>query len=66
MIGDFENPAPLLLELANLIKLWGYRCDSISVARTLMFKPGFKIVCNNYRYKYEIVDKGGIWTVCFS
>lgn len=50
-------------ELAKIIKMYGYRCDSISVARPFMVGRGFTLVCNNYAYEYDIEDKGGRWRV---
>lgn len=49
--------------LRDLVRLWGFRCDSVSGARAWIWSPGFTLNCNSYRYKYSIEDKGGIWTV---
>lgn len=65
-ISDFENPRAVITELVGLVRAYGYRCDSVSHARPLFFKPGFEIQCNNLRYQYQVVDKGGRWVVCLN
>ena len=44
-------------------RLAGYKCDSVSAAFIWNFSVGFDLSCNRFRYKYEIVDKGGKWIV---
>lgn len=51
--------------MAQLIRAWGYRCDSVSAARPFVFSAGFSVICNNWRYDYEIEDRGGNWIVCY-
>ena len=53
----------VLDELAGMIRLWGWRCDTISSARLLVFSTGSKVSCNRYRYTYLIRDRGGRWVV---
>ena len=53
----------VLDELAGMIRLWGWRCDTISSARLLVFSTGYKVSCNRYRYTYLIQDRGGRWVV---
>ncbi len=48
---------------ANLIRLNGWRCDSISAFTHFMFSRGFRLTCNGFSYRYEIQDRGGQWTV---
>ena len=43
----------------GLVRLQGYRCDSVYAARQMFFENGFVLVCNKARYTYEIRDKGG-------
>jgi hypothetical protein len=45
------------------IRLAGYRCDTIDDMGRLVFKTGYRVNCNSYRYAYEIVDEGGRWVV---
>lgn len=56
-------PKDVALSLAQLIKIYGYRCDSISGARQFLSGRGFVVNCNDYRYTYEVEDKGGRWIV---
>ncbi|HHX8286271.1 MULTISPECIES: hypothetical protein [Vibrio] len=60
---DFENNPQLYEEVANLIRLYGYKCDSLSALRPMVFSRGFVAVCNRFSYTYEIEDKGGRWVV---
>lgn len=48
---------------ANRIRNAGYRCDSISRISPMLFKRGIVIHCNEWRYAYDIEDKGGRWVV---
>ncbi|WP_127115143.1 hypothetical protein [Shimia sediminis] len=50
-------------EASALIRAKGYRCDSISSLQRWVYGGGFDVVCNKFRYKYELEDKGGRWTV---
>ena len=50
-------------EASALIRRSGYRCNSVSTIRSWLTKPGFTVLCNQYRYKYEIEDRGGRWKV---
>jgi len=59
MKGNFEA----IDALAILVKLNTFKCDSISAVRTWLFSRGYTLVCNNYKYEYEIADKGGHWIV---
>lgn len=49
--------------LRELVRAWGFRCDSVSGAYAWIWNPGFTLNCNGFRYVYSIEDKGGIWTV---
>ncbi len=60
--GVQENPQALT-QMVSLIRLTGYKCDSISAVREMMLSRGFTVVCNNFYYEYDIEDKGGNWIV---
>ncbi len=53
----------LAREAGVRIRLAGYKCDTISSIRLWFSAKGYTINCNQYRYKYEIEDKGGRWVV---
>ena len=53
----------VLDDMARLVKAHGYKCDSISAARPMVFSRGFVLVCNGFAYEYELEDKGGNWRV---
>ena len=63
--ADF--PRATLISLADpgasMIRLKGWRCDSVSAIRPHLFSRGFTMVCNNFRYTYEFKDRGGNWVV---
>jgi len=65
--GTSDVPRAKLLEVADpavgMIRASGYRCDSISAMRPFVFSVGFTVVCNGFRYEYDIEDRGGNWTV---
>ncbi|WP_348224203.1 zinc ribbon domain-containing protein [Vibrio parahaemolyticus] len=60
--GVQETPE-VIPQMVRLIQLTGYKCDSISTIREMVFTRGFEVVCNNFFYEYEIEDKGGNWVV---
>ena len=51
--------------LAQLIRAYGYSCNSISSARPFLWSFGFVVHCNQFRYGYEIEDRGGTWVVTY-
>jgi hypothetical protein len=60
---DFKGNTKLMNALATMVRLNDYRCDSISALRPYITVKGFKLVCNNFDYSYDIEDKGGHWVV---
>ena len=69
IISDkFSNMGKAKLEevaraTAGLIRVQGWRCDSISHLSEMVFSRGYNVACNRSRYSYDIVDRGGIPTV---
>lgn len=52
---------PMMLNAgAALVRAQGWTCDSISAARVMHTSVGYTLRCNNWRYAYDIADKGGI------
>ena len=49
--------------LVGMVKAYGWRCDSVSAAREMVFSSGYVLICNQFSYEYEIIDKGGRWFV---
>jgi len=43
----------------KIVRLYGYRCDSISSFQPFIMGGGFTLNCNSYRYTYELEDVGG-------
>ena len=60
---DKDYAQKLANEASALIRRAGYKCDSISSLQRWLLSAGFDVVCNQFRYKYELEDKGGRWTV---
>ena len=56
-------PRRAAIALAQLVQLYGWRCDSISAVTPFAFSHGFYVYCNNWRYSYEVEDRGGRWIV---
>jgi hypothetical protein len=50
-------------EAASLVRANGYRCESISAFRPFLWGNGYNLVCNEFRYEYDVEDKGGRWQV---
>lgn len=51
------------LASAELVKMYGYRCDSIDFFMRSDWDGAFHITCNNNRYSYVIKDVGGNYVV---
>lgn len=62
VIGN-QTPHSAAQAGARLVRAYGYRCDSISAFRPMIFSTGFVLHCNRYRYTYDIKDVGGHWRV---
>lgn len=56
------NPK-LYTALSAVIHLNGYKCDTISGIAPMSISYGFYVHCNQYRYSYEVEDRGGQWKV---
>lgn len=41
----------------------GHRCDSITSINQGLFSDVWTIRCNEYRYSFDVEDRGGRWTV---
>ena len=64
--GVFANELSkgAVLEAQSLIKAYGYKCDTIDNKPSFSSWDGsVKIICNNFKYVYELKDVGGNWTV---
>ena len=50
--------------MSSLVRMNGWRCDSVSAVRPYIFssKDGYVLTCNHFKYGYDIEDKGGNWT----
>lgn len=57
------NLAPFGWNLIKLIRAYDWRCDTISGIVPMTRRRGYFVKCNGYMYAYEIVDRGGTWTV---
>ncbi len=47
----------------KMIQLYGYKCDSVDFAQRSSWSGMIDVTCNNYRYSYDLEDKGGTWVV---
>ena len=50
------------IALATLIRINGYSCSSIS-AVVRESSDDFTVVCNNWRYSFQVNNRGGKWSV---
>lgn len=48
---------------AKMVKHYGYSCDSISKFKPLILSDGFNLICNKWRYEYDLVNVGGKYIV---
>lgn len=47
----------------RMIRRADYACDAITSFRPWTFSRGWSVSCNDFRYSYHLVDKGGHWLV---
>ena len=47
----------------QMIRLFGYDCQSIDQMCPYVFSHGFTVWCNHLYYKYELENHGGQWSV---
>lgn len=59
--GNVAGRMDIVDTLVKFVKAHGNRCDSVSAASDNMLSKGYRLVCNNSNYTYEILDKGGKW-----
>ena len=60
---SFEGGEMTLEELPIIAANHGYKCDSISTIRKMVFSDGFVLACNNSAYQYKIKKTAGHWFV---
>lgn len=63
LYGNSKEDLVLIDKLADFVKTNDFRCNSVSAARPAIFSGGFVLTCNQFRYTYDIQDKGGHWVV---
>ena len=61
--AEINNKSEFFNTLVSIVKANDYRCDTISSIAPFVFSAGYKFSCNQYRYEYDIADKGGRWIV---
>jgi len=49
----------ILSQLILAVLVNGYKCDTVSSAIPYIRGGGYTMTCNNFRYEYEVEDKGG-------
>ena len=59
---DIEDDEVLAL-LVGLVRVHGYRCDTVNAAYPSPFGGGVTVICHDYAYKYLVEDRGGKWSV---
>lgn len=52
-----------VVAVQKMIKLYGYKCDVVNFAMRSSWSGMIDVSCNNYRYSYDLEDKGGRWVV---
>ena len=58
-----KKPSEADIQAMNLIKAYGYTCDTYSDSALNSWSQEYSIHCNNYRYHYIIKDVGGNYVV---
>lgn len=47
----------------KVIRLYGFRCDSVDSVIESSWDGSYSVYCNDYHYRYSIDDVGGNWVV---
>ena len=63
--GDWSREYAQVIadELSGLVRVRGYRCNTVSNLQRWVFSPGFDLSCNNFAYKYEIAYRDERWVI---
>ena len=61
--GKTKISQDLALAMADYVVSFGYACSSITRISQTAMSGEFRLRCNNGRYNYEILDKGGKWVI---
>lgn len=62
-IGTQRYSMEELYFVVALINLYGYQCESLSQVHEPFWGEGYNVICDRWRYDYEIRNKGGQWSV---
>jgi hypothetical protein len=57
--STLKDETKLISGLVGLVRAHGYRCDTISAVKTFSTSKGFKLACDRFGDKYDIMDRGG-------
>lgn len=47
----------------RLVKVLGYRCDTVDNARRSVYDGSITVYCNGFSYSYELKNRGGRWQI---
>lgn len=59
-LGDGVDPV-LIDASVMLVRIHGWKCDTVSALLPFTASPGYTLRCNDRRYSYELRDRGGTW-----
>jgi hypothetical protein len=47
----------------QMVRSAGYDCKTVDEVHRYIFSEGFSVYCDHYRYRFEIENRGGRWSV---
>lgn len=58
LIASDPGTLKVINDAVQLVRSDGYRCDTVSGFRPLIFSTGFELICNRFEFTYDLRDKG--------
>jgi outer membrane murein-binding lipoprotein Lpp len=58
-----KDDTRLISGLVGVVRANSYPCDAVSAVRPFENSNGFRLACDNFRYKYNIESKDGRWII---
>ena len=49
--------------LVGFVRANGYSCQTVSAVTPFAFSEGWTVICNQWRYRFEVANNGGKFSV---
>jgi hypothetical protein len=63
LLNDSKEWRAWTEDLVRLVRSNNFSCESVSSSGLMLLSRGYVLSCNQFRYTYDVQDKGGHWIV---